>query len=112
MSTYFSDKITAYGTAVSCGVFIGAALSAGTILGGLTWYVASRNVLDKMIDKFSDVILPNLIINEDNSKDKKARASDHVDSNGGDTVNVLQLKFRVQKLEERINDLETQRSTV
>ena len=43
ISNYFNERISAYGAAVSCGVFIGAALSAGSILGVCTWYLAVKN---------------------------------------------------------------------
>ena len=51
-----NERIRNYGTAVSIGVFIGAALSAGTILGSLTWYVASKSMLEKMVQPLTSAI--------------------------------------------------------
>ena len=51
-----NGRIRSYGTAVSIGVFIGAALSAGTILGCMTWYVASKSMLEKMVQPLTSAI--------------------------------------------------------
>ena len=53
-----NNRISRYGTAVTVGVFMGAAISAGTILGALTWYAVSKNILTDVVKDLSGQIHP------------------------------------------------------
>ena len=51
-----NNRISRYGTAVTVGVFMGAAISAGTILGALTWYAVSKNILTDVVKDLSGML--------------------------------------------------------
>ena len=101
ITTYFNDKISAYGTAVSCGVFIGAALSAGTILGVTTYFVAVKNsgVFNSAIDRVLSAVLPR----------SKPSHEDTTEVNLGAVSRMEELSQRVEQLSARLEVLEAKR---
>ena len=94
ITNYFNDKISAYGTAVSCGVFIGAALSAGTILGAATYFVAVKNsgIFNNTIDKVLSVVVPG--------------AGQRRQSSGQRSAEVEELSNKLSELSARLEALE------
>ena len=98
ITNYFNDKISAYGTAVSCGVFIGAALSAGTILGVTTYVVAVKNsgILNSAIDRVLSAVMPG-------SGQGQCTTQGESDNH---SARVEELSKRVQQLTSRLELLE------
>jgi hypothetical protein len=116
-----NDRISRYGTAVTIGIFMGAAISAGTILGGLTWYAVSRNILKdvmKDVTGFLNVTLGIEGDGSDNNNDgdttgeKNGRSDIVVDNVKDNKQNVLPIVLSskkqklIQQMEHRINQLE------
>ena len=110
-----NDKISRYGTAVTIGIFMGAAISAGAILGGITWYAISRNVLNDAVKDVTGYINGTLggeletlgdldgDNNNNNVKQKKQvspiiLASKKRNNNNNNNM--------IQEMEKRINELE------
>ena len=95
-----NDTILRYGTAVSVGVFIGAALSSGTILGGLTWYAMSRNVLVNMMKPLRR-IFPKLDISLLEGGEEQSTPTVTNENKTFEELNasLIRLQERVEKLE-------------
>lgn len=94
---------------MSVGVFIGAALSAGTILGSLTWYVASKSVLEKMVQPFTAALnYTGLVLGTEGQSEKKCVVG-HDEGDLEEPSLLVTLRRRVEQLERRLKRLEEQK---
>ena len=107
-----NNRISRYGTAVTVGVFMGAAISAGTILGALTWYAVSKNILTDVVKDLSGML--NLSFGSStNQKTDTQTAESDVTENPKSSVfgrnensEMKAVMEQIERLERRVEQLE------
>lgn len=65
MTDFIRDKIYNYGSAVTIGVFIGSALTTGILCGAGTYYIVTKNVINKILTPIKRIIPNNFNLLED-----------------------------------------------
>lgn len=67
MTDFIRERIYNYGSAVTIGVFIGSALTTGILCGAGTYFIITKNVINKILTPIKTIIPNNLnILLEDN----------------------------------------------
>jgi hypothetical protein len=70
MTDFIKDKIFNYGSAITIGVFIGSALTTGILCGAGTYYIITKNVINKILTPIKTIIPNNLNILLEDTKIK------------------------------------------
>ena len=107
-----NNRISRYGTAVTVGVFMGAAISAGTILGALTWYAVSENILTDVVKDLSGML--NLSFgsstnDKTNTQDARSDVTESPKSSvlgRNDNSEMKKVIEQIELLERRVEELE------
>ena len=107
-----NNRISRYGTAVTVGIFMGAAISAGTILGALTWYAVSKNILTDTIKDLGGML--NLSFgsstnDKTNTQDARSDVTESPKSSvlgQNDNSEMKKVIEQIELLERRVEELE------
>ena len=107
-----NDRISRYGTAVTVGIFMGAAISAGTILGALTWYAVSKNILTDAMKDLGGMLNLSFGSSTQEKTNAKSAGSDSTESRESPAFISMEknktnsLIDQVERLERRVEQLE------
>ena len=107
-----NNRISRYGTAVTVGIFMGAAISAGTILGALTWYAVSKNILTDAIKDLGGMLNLSFGSSTQEKTNAKSAGSDSTESRESpasistENNKTNSLIEQIERLERRVEQLE------
>jgi len=87
------DRLSSYGIAIATGVFIGSAMSSGTVLGVTLYTLSKRDMLNRIPDQIQSFVQKTIGVNTGGS-------------NGVDAA-TESLYQRIEKLEARVAEMET-----